>query len=146
MATWRDINGDIHHDLLPHATTNNQAEYGAVLQVLKHLRNVTSCQSYPHNACNAWLERAIIYGDSQLVIYQLSGKYKVSEAELKPLWMEALTIAKLLKDEHSVYVEFKWIPRETNNMVLGIAHRLKEPYPGLEEAMAKEKSYEENDE
>jgi ribonuclease HI len=48
--------------------TNNQAEYWALIDVLRYL------------ACGS---RAVIFTDSQLVAYQFSGEYRVHNSQLK---------------------------------------------------------------
>ena len=133
LATWRDMHGEIHHDILHQAETNNQAEYGAMLQILRHIRSNIETIFYD----NKWLREAIIYGDSQLIIYQMTGKYKVKEADLKPLWAEGVNLVHILKEEYDTTVKFRWIKREVNNMALGIgAGKIKTSYPGLEESHA----------
>lgn len=116
LGTWRDIDGNIHHDILYNANTNNQAEYGSMLMILKHLVDLAGS--------NKWLTEAIIYGDSQLVIYQMTAKYKVKEAALKPLWLEALNLVHVLKEEHGIVVRFRWIKRGLNNEALGITSKI----------------------
>ncbi|HBG82000.1 TPA: ribonuclease H [candidate division CPR2 bacterium] len=76
-------------------TTNNQAEYQAVLLAIKHLKN------FPHEAVNFYL-------DSQLVVCQVNGTYKVKNAELRPLYQQ---IKDMLFFEN---VKFAYIPREKN--------------------------------
>lgn len=125
LGTWRDINGEIHHDILNQATTNNEAEYGGMLMILKHLRQYLEQPIH-------WLEEAIIYGDSQLIIYQMAGKYKVNEPNLKALWLEGINLVHVLKEDYGVGVKFRWVGRELNNEVLGIKSKIKEAYPGLE--------------
>lgn len=57
-------------------TTNNQAEYRALIAALK--RGVELGTS-----------EASIYLDSELVVKQLTGRYRVKNAVLKPLYSEA---------------------------------------------------------
>lgn len=76
-------------------TTNNQAEYRAVVLALKYLGD------FPHDAVNFYL-------DSQLVVCQVNGQYKVKNADLKPLHQK---IKDLLFFEN---VKFYYIPREKN--------------------------------
>ena len=76
--------------------TNNEAEYHALINLLKELnkRGVT---------------KAEIYGDSKLVIEQMSGKWQVKEPRLIELFKQA----KYLTKEMSL--TYKWIPREKNS-------------------------------
>lgn len=61
--------------------TNNQAEYMSLIGALKSI-----LQNDDVDAGNTTIE---IYGDSQLVIKQLNGVWKVKHANMKPLWEEA---------------------------------------------------------
>lgn len=80
--------------------SNNVAEYQALILLLKRLKEVHKARggrgSYRIN------------GDSQLVVRQMEGRYRVKEAHLVPLHREAAKIAKALP------VSFRWIPREEN--------------------------------
>lgn len=116
MASWRDVNGNVRHDLLYKTETNNQGEYGSLLFVLNHIITIAGFEP--------WLEDVTIYGDSQLVIYQMLGKYKVKEENLKPLWLEAINLVHILKVSHNIIVTFGWIPRELNNEALGLETKL----------------------
>ena len=55
--------------------TNNQAEYRALIAALKEAVKLGAIE-------------ASIYLDSELVVKQLSGKYRVKNAALKPLYQE----------------------------------------------------------
>lgn len=76
--------------------TNNEAEYKAIIAGLE--------------AC---LERGAkeleCYMDSQLVVSQLKGEFKVKDVKLKNLWMQAKNIEKNFKE-----VLYIHIPREKN--------------------------------
>jgi len=76
--------------------TNNQAEYHAIILGLRH-------------ALAAGATDIIVHGDSQLILRQLSGQYKVKNEELKPLHGEA---GKLLRQFASHKLE--WVPRLEN--------------------------------
>ncbi len=77
--------------------TNNVAEYsGAIAGLKKALELGCKCVA--------------LRGDSQLVIYQLEGKYGCHSANLKPLCLEA----KQLLSEFEEY-DLQWIPREQNS-------------------------------
>jgi ribonuclease HI len=79
-------------------TTNNQAEYKALLKAL----SLAAEMGASHLNC---------YLDSELVVKQLQGKYKIREEGLKLLASEAL---KLMKNFESV--EFIHVPREKNKL------------------------------
>lgn len=57
--------------------TNNVAEYTAVLKALKQVR-----EKFSANIQNIQIE---VYADSKLVAEQLSGRYKIKSAHLRPL-------------------------------------------------------------
>ena len=75
------------------ATTNNQAEYQAVLAALKKIRG-------KH-------KRVHLSSDSQLLVNQLSGRYRIKSKTLMPLIVQ---IKKLEEDFESV--DYTYLPRE----------------------------------
>ncbi len=78
--------------------TNNQAEYRALIAALTEAQNLG-------------FTRLVCHLDSELVVRQLTGKYKIKEAGLKPLAAEALALtAKFLQ------VEFVHVPRHLNKL------------------------------
>lgn len=85
--------------------TSNQAEYEALICCLKLLR-----------ANGA--RRAVIRGDSQLVIYQTMGKWQVKQPTLLPF----VTKARLLLVEFDV-AKLVWVPREQNRRADALSNR-----------------------
>lgn len=79
-------------------TTNNQAEYKALIAGLEEARTLGATE-------------VICCLDSELVVKQLTGAYKIKEAGLKDLAMDALR----LKNTFDI-VEFKHVPREKNKL------------------------------
>ena len=77
-------------------TTNNVAEYRAVLLALE-------------KASTLGAKGVIINLDSELVVRQLTGEYKVREAHLKPLYQKALELLALFPKHRLQHV-----PREEN--------------------------------
>lgn len=77
-------------------TTNNQAEYRALLRALQE-------------AADKGAESVTCYLDSELVVKQLNGLYKIKEAGLQALAMEAIKLKNKFKK-----VEFKHVRREQN--------------------------------
>lgn len=77
-------------------TTNNVAEYQAVIEGLKAALAVGA-------------RRVVLRADSQLVIRQLEGRYRVKQAHLRPLFEEA----RALLDEFPE-VELTHVRREEN--------------------------------
>ena len=76
--------------------TNNQAEYKALIKALELLRDLGA-------------SRAKIFSDSQLLVKQLRGEYKVRNPELKKLFNEVKKRKKFFES-----IEYKHIPREKN--------------------------------
>jgi ribonuclease HI len=65
--------------------TNNQAEYKAVIAALK-------------TATGFQVDGVVLYLDSELVIKQLSGDYKVKNPLLRPLHVELISLLKKIKN------------------------------------------------
>ena len=79
--------------------SNNIAEYRALILLLRRLREMGSRD--PRG-------RFVVNGDSQLVVYQMQGRYRVRQAHLIPLHEEARGLAA------GMPVTFRWVPREKN--------------------------------
>ncbi len=80
------------------ARTNNIAEYQALIRLLRRL----------HELDRDGLSHYAVSGDSQLVVYQMLGRYHVQDAKLLGLHQEAQRLASGLN------VTFRWVPRERN--------------------------------
>src|SRR2546426_4122977 len=80
--------------------SNNIAEYHGLLLLLRHLRDLDR----QRGSAGAYL----VCGDSQLVIRQVRGKYRVRTPHLIPLHAEALRLSSGLD------VELREVPREKN--------------------------------
>lgn len=76
--------------------TNNEAEYLALIEVLKHLAETST-------------RNVVIRGDSQLVINQINGDWRVKEQHLYPLCIQAQDLI-----VESAPVRLEWVPREQN--------------------------------
>ena len=76
--------------------TNNQAEYRAVIAALKE-------------AVNLGAGEADVYLDSELVVKQVNGSYRVRNAALKPLYLEMKELAASFKG-----FSISHIPRRQN--------------------------------
>ena len=90
-------------------STNNEAEYTGLLIGLRH-------------AVEMGVSELMVRGDSQLIIRQLKGEYKVKSVSLKPLYLEAVELISrihIVQFEH-VYREFNKRADELSNM--GILH------------------------
>lgn len=77
-------------------TTNNQAEYQAILAALEAAKVLGA-------------EYVECFLDSELVVKQLKHEYKVKNKELAPLFLKVHNVC-----THFKKVEFKHIPREKN--------------------------------
>ncbi len=99
-----DISGDIkeYHQAIGR-TTNNVAEYRAVLFALQKLKQLLG----KDNARKAHVE---LKTDSELVTKQINGKYKVKNEQLKVLFVD---LWNLLQDFDDVTI--RSIPREQND-------------------------------
>ena len=80
--------------------TNNVAEYTAITKGLRSLVNLGA-------------KRAIVVGDSQLVINQMKGKWQVKSENLKKLYLEAVCLASLVGE-----VQYEWKPRENSYVAM----------------------------
>lgn len=83
-------------------TTNNVAEYRAVVLALKKVKHLLGKAKLQDTA-------VVVNLDSQLVAGQLSGEYKVMEKDLQALFMEVWN----LKFDFP-HLTFHYIPREQN--------------------------------
>ncbi|MEM3839164.1 MAG: ribonuclease HI family protein [Candidatus Micrarchaeaceae archaeon] len=80
--------------------TNNQAEYTAVIMALEKVSRELGLENELH-----------IYSDSQLMIRQLKGEYKVKDTELKALHSKALKLLRGFKS-FTLYN----VPRENSHI------------------------------
>ena len=76
--------------------TNNQAEYKALITALNYLLSRD-------------VKKAKIYLDSELVVKQLKGEYKIKGKKLRPLSARA---SRLIRQFEAI--ELKYIPRQKN--------------------------------
>ena len=84
--------------------TNNQAEYMALIEGLKKI--------------NELQEEVMICLDSQLIVKQILGEYKVKSPLVKPLYKQA---KELLETIH--LKDILWIPREQNKRADELANQ-----------------------
>ncbi len=76
--------------------TNNQAEYIALIEGLKLAKKLG-------------INKLKVKGDSELIIKQVKGEYKVSDKKLKKLYEKVKEIEKDFEK-----IVYEWIPREKN--------------------------------
>ncbi len=77
--------------------TNNQAEYLAVIAALE-------------KAVSLGYDQVEMYADSELVVRQMNGRYRVRNAKLKPLYQKAMELKSRLKSFTITH-----IPRSLNS-------------------------------
>jgi ribonuclease HI len=78
--------------------TNNQAEYAALIRGLKEAISLAA-------------KEIICFLDSELVVRQVTGKYKVKEPELQKAAAEVLRLS-----NNFLTIEFKHVGREKNKL------------------------------
>ena len=89
-------------------TTNNVAEYTALIRALKHLNKLPKAKTADIN----------VYSDSELLVKQLNGDYRIKSKNLIPLAIEA---RKLLKAYS--YLKLNLINREQNKVADKMANK-----------------------
>ncbi len=87
--------------------TNNQAEYNALIAALTKINKSPSLLPASNSKKT---EPVTIYSDSELIIKQLTGQYKVKEPELKKLHYRVKELIQSIPTK----IEFKHIRREQN--------------------------------
>lgn len=81
--------------------TNNEAEYRALITALEKLKKLAGKKKLDQIDC---------YADSELMVKQLTGEYKVKDSNLRGLFMEVIK----LKLELKVPIFFHHIKRDKN--------------------------------
>ena len=87
--------------------TNNIAEYSAVIRGLEEIKNIPA-------------DSVEFYCDSQLIVKQLNGQFKVKNKKIIPLYEKIQELIKELK----VPIFFIWNRRENNQMADQLARKL----------------------
>ena len=95
-------------------STNNCAEYTALIEALSYLVSKTSKQDI-HPSHNP----VIIYCDSELIVRQMNGNYRVRDTKLRPLHKRA---CELMDNLHDVCI--RHVPRGENLIADGIVNRV----------------------
>ena len=93
-------------------TTNNVAEYSALLECLNHLNELLGADK------NFECSKLVVHSDSELMVRQLNGEYKVKDKNLKALFAAVQQVL------HSSPYEFsiKHVPREENREADNLAN------------------------
>ena len=87
-------------------TTNNVAEYSALIEALSELRRLGA-------------RTAEIRTDSELLARQINGQYKVKADGLRALYINAVRMLNEFED-----VEVKYIPRKENKIADSLANKV----------------------
>jgi len=93
------------HTLYLGAATNNVAEYAALLAALERAHALGA-------------DALDVTSDSQLLVEQMNGRYRVKAAHLKPLWLRARTLAAGLRA-----FTISHVAREENREADALANR-----------------------
>jgi ribonuclease HI len=89
--------------------TNNVAEYRALIGAARYLLDSTNSKG----------KRINVYSDSELLVKQIKGVYRVRSSRLKPLFSDAANLIRELKDVRLVHVK-----REENRLADWIVNRV----------------------
>ena len=89
--------------------TDNVAAYTAVIKALEWLLAHRPDGSSNNSSSSFKTQTIVLKGDSQLVINQIKGKYKVKEARIIPLYKRVRSLISKFKN-----IKIKWIPIEQN--------------------------------
>jgi len=76
--------------------TNNQAEYKALLMALRYVKK------------NFFKKKVKLFSDSQLMIKQLKGEYRVKSSNLVSMWSEARELIGKMD------ISLEWVKRDEN--------------------------------
>lgn len=98
--------------------TNNEAEYLAVIKAME-----MALELHPDAA-------VVVRSDSQLIINQINGIYRIKHPHLARLYSKT----KALAGQFPVKVEFQWVPREQNKQADALASKA----AGMPQAVSKE--------
>lgn len=83
-------------------TTNNQAEYQALIFALKKTKSIIGKKKSKDSKVKC-------FSDSQLLVNQLNGEYKILDKGLQSLFIEVWNLKQEFKN-----ISFNYIPREEN--------------------------------
>lgn len=90
-------------------TTNNEAEYKALIIALNYLSKMTASEG---------TLKITFFSDSQLLVKQMNGEYSVKSPNILPLYLE---VKKILKNRR-IDCSFTYISREFNKQADRLAN------------------------
>ena len=85
--------------------TNNVAEYAALIAALTL-------------AAEREVEKLVVYSDSQLLVRQVNGSYRVKASHLKPIFLKVLKLRQAIPD-----FTIEHVARDENKKADGLANR-----------------------
>lgn len=91
--------------------TNNQAEYEALVLALQKAKEIFEKENSQNKNIESYL-------DSELIVKQLNGEYRVKNEGLKPLYEKVSSLIK-----HFDSIKFMHIPREKNKLADRLVNR-----------------------
>lgn len=101
-------------------TTNNVAEAEGLINLLKHLIDIGICRTTINpRTCNVDHSKALIMGDSLLVVNMFNKKVRLKNPLLKIYQQKITNLKKVLNR----FVEVSWVPRKENQAGLLISKR-----------------------
>ena len=103
--------GEKHYSEAIGETTNNIAEYKAVIFALKKAKHLLGGDKCAETEIE-------IHSDSELIVNQLKGDYKIKDKELQPLFVEVWNLKQDFKK-----ADFVLIPREENKIADSLVNR-----------------------
>lgn len=89
--------------------TNNEAEYAGLIAALEWIKN---------NQSKLNLSKINFYSDSQLMVRQISGTYRVKASNLLPIFQEAKTLI----GQINLSINFQDVRRELNELADQLAN------------------------
>ncbi|MDO8451632.1 MAG: ribonuclease HI family protein [bacterium] len=92
------------------STTNNVAEYTAVIEALRWIAGHTDHEDR---------ERIEFHLDSSLVVNQVNGVFRVKDGKLRSL----LTAVRILEQEIGDTIRYQYVPREQNRRADALVNR-----------------------
>lgn len=97
-------------------TTNNEAEYKALIIALNYFNKITVSGN---------IDKIAFFSDSQLLVKQMNGEYSVKSPNILPLYTEAKKILKNMQSgagSGKLTCSFTHIPRELNKQADRLAN------------------------
>jgi len=94
--------------------------HGIIHLTGKMTSNIAEYHAMKTGLMLAWLNRdglthVILQGDSQIIMYQICGKYQCSKDRLIPHYNDCIKIIQRLKAD-KVSIEYDWVAREHNKV------------------------------